>query len=420
TGDNQDNVLVGEIGNDTLSGGAGNDTLNGGTGNDLLNGGAGTDTAVFTGNRSDYSISFQPATASYQVISAAEGVDLVTSVERFQFADLSIQLEDLEDKAVSGMVYHWKTHALLPGVTVKLEPDAYIANPTELFDLRGLSLNASNKTLSVEVWINAGVQGQNNVQNFGFTVNAADAWRANFVPAQGVNDWTLNSNRSANSSVAVAAYKLDSEGISGSVKVGDLSFGLSSLDSPSLSFTEIEVGSARPANQQLAWGTSTTDGSGQFRIAVSNAGVHDIGASKSISDGSFNGGVTASDALAALMLAVDLNPNDDPDGSGPRGPLKVSPYQIIAADVTGDGKVSSLDALTILKMAVGRSDAPKSTWVFVPEVRDFWNETKGSFSLDRTQASWDPGITVDAPESGFNLVGIVKGDVNGSWNIPNG
>ncbi|NDB21881.1 MAG: hypothetical protein EB020_13530 [Proteobacteria bacterium] len=68
--------------------------------------------------------------------------------------------------------------------------------------------------------------------------------------------------------------------------------------------------------------------------------------------------ISSQDALAALKIAVGRNPNTDPDGAGPLQPNLVSPYQFIAADVTGDGRVTSQDALAILKMAVRRVDAP--------------------------------------------------------------
>ena len=53
--------------------------------------------------------------------------------------------------------------------------------------------------------------------------------------------------------------------------------------------------------------------------------------------------VHANDALAALKMAVGMNPNTD--GSS------VSPYQFLAADVNKDGVIRAADALNNLKMA---------------------------------------------------------------------
>jgi hypothetical protein len=130
--------------------------------------------------------------------------------------------------------------------------------------------------------------------------------------------------------------------------------------------------------------------------------------------------VTSADALAALRIAVGLNPNPDPDGTGPKTAPAVSPYQIMAADVNGSGTVTSADALAILRMAVKLSTAVPQEWMFVEEKRDFWDEATQKFTLSRTSATWDRTITADPASGAVNLVGILKGDVNGSWVAPTG
>jgi Ca2+-binding RTX toxin-like protein/methionine-rich copper-binding protein CopC len=112
--------------------------------------------------------------------------------------------------------------------------------------------------------------------------------------------------------------------------------------------------------------------------------------------------IKANDALAALKIAVGMNPNAD--GSA------VSPYQYLAADVNHDGQIKSADALNILKMAVKLDTAPAKEWLFVPE-------SIGSESMTRTHVVWPDNpipVTLDMNQE-LNLIGIVKGDVNGSW-----
>ena len=124
---------------------------------------------------------------------------------------------------------------------------------------------------------------------------------------------------------------------------------------------------------------------------------------------SIGSAISSADALATLKIAVGMNPNSDPDGSGPRVAASLSPYQLIAADVNGDGKVSSADALAILKIAVKHSTAVIPTWIFLDESQIF-NLTKSSVSYDTTI---NKTLTSDLE---VNLVGVLKGDVNGSWN----
>lgn len=82
--------LTGSSGANVLIGGAGNDTIRGGGGNDTIDGGAGTgDTVVFTGARTDYTITL--AGSTYTVVDnragSPDGTATVTNVERFQFSD---------------------------------------------------------------------------------------------------------------------------------------------------------------------------------------------------------------------------------------------------------------------------------------------------------------------------------------------
>jgi hypothetical protein len=104
----------------------------------------------------------------------------------------------------------------------------------------------------------------------------------------------------------------------------------------------------------------------------------------------------------------------------------VSPYQFLAADVNGDGRVSAADALAILKMAVKRSDAPARDWLFVNEAHDFWNESVpngGAFTTTRNAVPKDAVMprSVEIVEgSPMNLVAVLKGDVNASWLAPTG
>ena len=97
-GSNNSDVIIGRNGgdhiegfggNDTLIGGAGNDTLVGGAGNDVLDGGGGTNTAIYSGNHTDYS--FQQLGTGLQVTDlragSPDGTDNVTNIQFFMFDD---------------------------------------------------------------------------------------------------------------------------------------------------------------------------------------------------------------------------------------------------------------------------------------------------------------------------------------------
>ncbi|MEI7695421.1 MAG: hypothetical protein WCI64_07235 [Chlorobium sp.] len=75
-----------------------------------------------------------------------------------------------------------------------------------------------------------------------------------------------------------------------------------------------------------------------------------------------------------------------------------------------DGQIRAADALDILKMAVKLDTAPAKEWLFVPD-------SVGSEVMSRSHVVWpvDPmSVTLDQDQQ-LDLIGIVKGDVNGSW-----
>jgi len=77
----------GGFGNDTILGNDANNALSGSFGNDTIDGGLGFDTAIFSGNKASYAISFAGQTTT---VSGPDGTDTLTNIEMLQFADISI------------------------------------------------------------------------------------------------------------------------------------------------------------------------------------------------------------------------------------------------------------------------------------------------------------------------------------------
>jgi len=165
--------------------------------------------------------------------------------------------------------------------------------------------------------------------------------------------------------------------------------------------------------------TATTNTSGQFSLTSTLPGERLLSASKEITDNDKSRVITSADALAALKIAVGLNPNSDQG-------VEVSPYQMIAADVNRDGRVNSADALQILKIAVGLSDSIPQEWLFVNEGESFWdhsaNSGEGEYNFTNKNILWDSeGLSFSSSDTvNANFVGALLGDVNGSWSPPEG
>jgi hypothetical protein len=132
--------------------------------------------------------------------------------------------------------------------------------------------------------------------------------------------------------------------------------------------------------------------------------------------------VTSLDALAALKIGVGDNPNAlDDSGINQIG---VSAYQFFAADVNKSGKVTSADALEILRMSVRSPLAIEREWMFIDESQDFWDETandgQGALTVDRLSVSlnYDGAEMTVEQASEANFVGVLLGDVYSNWQSP--
>jgi hypothetical protein len=168
----------------------------------------------------------------------------------------------------------------------------------------------------------------------------------------------------------------------------------------------------------IGYAAGKTGTDGQFHINTLPVGNYALSANRATTDA--GAAINSADALAALRIAVGTNPNLDPDGAGPLQALKLSPYQLIAADANEDGRVNSADALAILRMAVQSPTALAKEWFFVDERLDLWDEANNTSSLNRNATSWaNPTTKALAVGSTPNFVAVFKGDVNGSW-VPAG
>jgi hypothetical protein len=92
--------------NDTLVGNVGDNQFTVGAGADRIIGGAGADTVVFSGHRADYAISFDATdTQSFTVTDlrsgSPDGIDTVSGVEFFAFADITVETFSLATQTVN-------------------------------------------------------------------------------------------------------------------------------------------------------------------------------------------------------------------------------------------------------------------------------------------------------------------------------
>jgi hypothetical protein len=129
--------------------------------------------------------------------------------------------------------------------------------------------------------------------------------------------------------------------------------------------------------------------------------------------GDFNEGISSLDTALVKQIVVGIETAD--------------PFQALAADVTGNGTVSSLDAARITQFRLGIitqfavAATCGSDWVFVPNPSPASNQTlvQPQFSPGTCQPggiAFDPLVT---PVDGQDFTAILFGDPTGNWEPAN-
>jgi methionine-rich copper-binding protein CopC len=295
---------------------------------------------------------------------------------------------------VTENVTFWKTGAALSGATSSL----VATNTTPPVEFRNLQI-AADGSRSFEIWETS--TGTNSLQ---LKVALPDGAIGTWQDAAGlVNDWSSLANTEISGQFGLAGIGLTALA-DGPVKLGTLT-----MHSPN-PFTSFDL--------SLITGSLGTQAVAPFSITpdITNLSINGLYQHIDIAGGSYQlntaksalsigNAIQADDALAVLKMAVGLTPNTDSSAA--------SPFQFLAADVNRDGKVSAADALNVLKMALDLSTAPEKNWFFMPDV-------VGSESMTRTTVNWSDTVnplTVDHTQT-VHLIGVVSGDVNGSWVEP--
>jgi Ca2+-binding RTX toxin-like protein len=228
-------------------------------------------------------------------------------------------------------------------------------------DLR-LSLSQANQSLSIDL------------------VNTARVW----MDASGNY---LSTNPTAEKTVNTLAYSWKAHTLLESVRV--------------------EVGQASPSTDKRGEVSLLLDGLTDARPGLAAGRDVSTAELKATSDA-----VNLQDAIAILKMIVGLNVN----GTG----QALSPYQALAADFDGNGGVELNDAIGVLKHVVGLTGTgtPTPTWKFVDEASDAVTAITG-VGGNPLRPGQPPAITLnltgDADTVQVNLVGYLRGDVDGSF-----
>ena len=494
------------IASDLINGNGGNDTIDGGAGNDSINGGDGFDTAVFTGNFADYSISYDGATANFIVADHTanrDGTDVISAVETFIFADVAKSGSDfipdtvaptiaifspvdasngvaigsdivltfseaiekgsgtiaIHSGSASGPVVASSDDATsatvtVSGSTLTINPthdlaygthyyvtvgegsiydaahnsyagttaydfttatalSAYglhgsatfwkngtpIADVTSTFtsvpattgtqpvEFRNIHV-AADGTRSIEIWETSTKSDIKNAHlEFSLPVGSAATWQEAAAFSSG---WSLLDNKDK-----PGEFTLDGNGTtalsSGSVKLGTLTLTVpTNPQHVELSLSTAMLGNDTVPSVGLSSDCMKTGTDGLYQQHNMTVGTYTLSSAKASGAAdatAANSAVDLLDAIAILKSIVGLTTLDA--------------NQKIAADFDSANGIDLNDAIGILKHVVGLS-APTPEWFFVERDAPVYNLA-------------DP-MTIDInADTTVDLVGILRGDVDGSW-----
>jgi hypothetical protein len=152
-----------------------------------------------------------------------------------------------------------------------------------------------------------------------------------------------------------------------------------------------------------------TNASGSYGLNPVSESFHEV---VPVKNDEVLSGVDADDATLALAAAV--------------GAAVLTPEQALAADVTGNGEVTSWDASLILQRAAGTitefpvEEACGSAWLFFPNAQFAPNQTQSDPMV--SEDACFPGSIILNPlvgqASNQNFQALVFGDVDGDWTSP--
>ena len=250
---------------------------------------------------------------------------------------------------------------------------------------------------------------QNSIGVFDFSIDLGDDFSASSSVFSesliAANYLTLTNTDSANNVVYFEALS-GSETISAGDSLvsvtlsysgdGDIKSALGDI-----SFNRVSLGDQYQDNIGLIGNRSVSDSSGDFGSVSFVEGDSVFVIEKDTSD--IGHAITSYDAYLAQKIAVLLDGSDTVDG------INFTKEQIIAADINQNGYVNSMDVYAILQEAINIDNSVSPEWLFVDSEADLT-------AVNRNNSQYSNYINeVVSVSSDLSFVGILAGDVNGSW-----
>lgn len=401
--------IFGLAGDDTLQGGAGNDTLMGGAGDDVIDGGAGVNTALYAGNRADYTIETNQTTRVTTVTDnraggANEGTDTVTNVATLQFADIgyTVDLPPLSGPALTITALGQSGAIVTYGVSV----DAGLVAGGTLGAL-AFSLGLPGDLAFVPGSATGGFAGHGLGDTVVFSATGLAVtdfsapvftFQTALTAAPGARDVTLTVGGVTVNGTAMDAQSFDFAHdaafftLGGTVGIREANPGAVNPAGTDVTFAESDGGTVH---------TAVTDATGAFSFLVEagTAGTLEIGrAHTPAAAGGTDKAPGIQDVLSLFRMVVGAT----------TGTPQADDF--IAGDFDGNGVVAIQDVLGLFRHVINVQPAPDPAYIFVDQA-DMPAASLGS--VPALTGSFDvAALNADAD---FSFLGILTGDLQGHF-----
>ena len=289
-----------------------------------------------------------------------------------------------------GSAVYWKNEKpldMLEGASFESE---VILESTSGVTFKNINYDSASLKLTAELWVTTNT----NISNFDLHFTKTGNMTISSVMSENLAGWSLLQNDQAQQ-YDVAAINLSS--VSGPIK-------LMTITVNDLSLTEsvfLERGIVGDANVT----PTRLNSSNEIKIndgLITLNGLDGIYSLQDLVTGSTTSSVIAVDSRDALMTLRMAN------GTILDHNL-ISPLQWVAADINNNGSVSALDSWLILRDLVGLGSNLIGKWSLIDANADISQLGKNT--------AWIDGLNQVSlsNENPIVLIGVISGDVNGSW-----
>ena len=288
-----------------------------------------------------------------------------------------------------GSATFWKNGAALADVSCTFT-SVPAATGTQPVEFRNFHV-AADGSRSIEIWETSTKSDIKSVHlGLSLPTGSAATWQEAAAFSSG---WSLLDNKDK-----PGEFTLDGQGTtalsSGTVKLGTLTLTVpTNPQHVELLLSTAQLGNDTVPAVGLSSDCMTTGTDGLYQQHNMTLGTYTLTSEKASGAAEANAANRAVDLLDAIAILKSIV-----------GLTTLDANQKIAADFDNANGVDLNDAIGILKHVVGLS-APTPEWLFVDKVAPAYNHLANTMTID---------VTAD---TSVDLVGILRGDVDGSWAV---